>query len=245
MRKIGFYFCLIYLLAASCSEKQTVPNVSIEGNMEGLSKEWIYLDELEPRQVVAIDSVIATEDGSFEFRLFVEDAGFYIIRTARENSMLLLIGEGEEIFLEGDGRFDSALHVTGSEGTGEILEFENFMDHQRRRIDSLAAIYDSGRGSENFFALRDSLDSLYQMIVERQRSYVTDFIKRHPGSLSNLIVINRRLGQSEVFDPKNDFLVLYKVDSLLQQTHPNNKHTLDHHERVGELRGMIFDELRD
>jgi peroxiredoxin len=237
----AFYFILPFILF-SCTDPDLKPNVRVSGIFPGFAGQFVYLEELEPMQAVMMDSSRVNPDGTIEFKLAVADAGFYILRTSKDNSLLLLLEKDEKVFINTtEKQLNPDLVIKGSPGSSQILEFEKFMRFQRSRIDSLALIYNSKRGEEDFFTLKRELDSLYLTYVEDQREYVFKFIDDHPGSLACLIVINRRLGQTEVISEMDDFMHLYRIDSLLQQQYPGNKHVLDHHERVKEIRGRIFD----
>jgi peroxiredoxin len=89
--------------------------------------------------------------------------------------------------------------------------------------------------------IKAELDSVYDIIYLDQRKYVADFVKEHPSSLVSLIVLNRKLGNSEVIDEEKDFHLFHQTDSLLTLNYPNNKHVLDHQKRTKEIRLRIFD----
>ena len=231
------------ILFISCSGPEKMPNVAITGNFPELAGHKIYLEELLPLDMAMIDSVKVNSAGAFRFDLHVDDAGFFVLRTQRVNNLLLLLERDEQVAIRSaGGGFDPFVEISGSSGSIEILGFEKFMDFQRKRIDSLGMVYEAARGKENFHAVKQVLDSLYLTFVQDQRNYVFDFIKDHPGSLASLILINRSLGQTKVIDEEKDYLSLYHIDSLLQLKYPGNKHAADHHDRVLEIKGRIFDQ---
>lgn len=234
---------ILPVLLYSCREQDPGKNASITGSFPVMAGDKVYLEELEPLQTVLLDSAVASKDGSFQFDLAIIDAGFYLLRTTRENQLLLLLNAGEHVTVaSSSGKFDTDVSLEGSPGSSEILDFEKFMQLQRVRIDSLGTVYNEHRGEPGFTEIRDKLDSLYQSYVADQRAYVFNFIDAHPGSLASLIMIYRKLGQAKVIDEEEDFRYLHRIDSLLQLSHPENKHTMDHHERVAEIRGRIFDQ---
>lgn len=241
-RKLIIIISLSYYLI-SCTGPGRQPNVTISGEVPGFAGEMIYLEELEPLNAVLLDSAKITKKGTFDFKVYVDDAGFYVVRTQKENNLLMLLEKDELVTIRTTGNsFGPGTEIEGSPGTKLIEEFEVYMEYQRNRIDSLGMIYNASRGEEDFFVVKEKLDSLFLTYLEDQRKYVFRFIEDHPGSLASLILINRRLGQAEVINEESDFIYLYKIDSMLQLYHPGNRHTLDHHERVKALRGKIFDE---
>lgn len=236
-----FFFAVI-LLVNSCSTDEQQPNVSIKGHFPEMAGMIIYFEELEPLRAVQLDSVKIGEGGDFSFDAVLSDAGFYLLKTSVENRVLLQLEGGEQLELRGDGpTMNDGLQIKGSPGSSQIQEFEVFMSFQRKRIDSLAVVYNDSRGQDDFFTIKQVLDSLYLGYVEDQRTYVFSFLDSHPGSLVNLILINRKLGTTSVIDENDDFLHLYRIDSILQLSYPGNKHVADHHERVKAIRGELFD----
>ena len=226
----------------SCSKKGPMPNTEVDGIFPAMAGRMVYLEELEPRRSVLMDSMLIEGDGLFQFRLRVDDAGFYILHSSDDDNLLLLLEEGEKAVVRSESdAFDTDVSIEGSPGSRYILDFERFMDLQRQRLDSLAEVYEAHRGDEEFLSVKKTLDSLYLSYLDDQRNLVFNFIDTHPGSLASLILINRRLGQAEVIDEEKDYLYLHRIDSLLQISHPGNKHTKDHHERVAEIKGRIFD----
>jgi len=235
-------FCCISLAISSCSDHSQKSNVSITGIIPEFTGQRIYVEELEPLGAVSLDSVEVDAAGKFSFHLLIDEAGFYVLHTIKDNSLILLLEEDENVFVSSsESKFSKGYDVEGSPGSGLVLEFEQFMTFQRKRVDSLAFVYNDSRGEEHFMEVKKILDSLYLQCVEDQRNYVFNFIDKYPGSMVNLLVVNRRLGNTQIIDEKKDFIYLYKIDSMLQINYPGNLHTKDHHERVTEIRGEIFD----
>ncbi len=235
------FFSFLALVVA-CTPAGLEPNVTLRGDFPSAAGAWVYLEEMEPLQTLGVDSVETDERGEFSFELHVPQAGFYLLRSEGGDFIVLLLEPGEEVALRSaTGRIDLTTEAAGSPGTNHLLEFERFMDHQRRRIDSLAQVYNERRGEPGFMELKGKLDSLYLTYFDEQRARVFRFIDRHPGSLASLLMLNRKLGQAEVIDEEEDFIYLHRVDSLLQLSYPDNKHTADHHRRVKAIRARIFD----
>jgi hypothetical protein len=214
----------------------------ISGKLPELSGVWLYLEELDVKNMTLLDSIKIKSDGNFKFGLKVEDAGFYILRTTKENYLLLLLEKGEkaEIFSK-DSLFNTGCEVRDSPGSMLLKDFEIFIAGQKTRIDSLAEAFYQSKDSINFLEKKLELDSIYNLIFENQRNYVMNFINNNPGSLASLIVLNRKLGNNTVLDEEKDFIFFHRTDSGLMITHPENKHTIDHDNRVKEIRGRIFD----
>jgi peroxiredoxin len=214
----------------------------VEGTFPELAGEQILLEELEVRKTIAMDSAVMDEQGRFHFDFEMADAGFYLLKTSDDNLLLLQLEKGEQVKITSNKkRFSDGYEISGSPGSERLGDFEDFMQTQRVRIDSIADIYYDARGRDDFIEVKSRLDSVYAVIVDDHRQYIRNFVKTHPSSLTALIIINRSLGQNNVLDEEKDFKLFHTLDSALMEKYPDNKHALDHHERVKEIQGRIFD----
>jgi len=226
----------------SCQEQKETGDVNIAVSFPALAGEKLYLEELEVRNSILLDSIVIPVDGQFNFQIEIQEAGFYMLRTTLENSIILQLEKGEKaIIASSESDFNIDYKVDGSPGSKLYQEFAQFIQYQKLRIDSLANEYYTSRGTENFLETKARLDSVYEVIFNNQKNYVINFIKEHPNALVTLIVINRKLGNALVLDEEEDFYLFHTIDSLLTLTYPNNKHVQDHHKRTKEIRLRIFD----
>ncbi len=242
MKKFGLYFLLIFLISGSCSTR-TERNVAIvSGTISGLAGSSIYLQELEVKALVMIDSVELNEEGKFRFEVPLEGPGFYILETDTENRITLLLDKNEKVEIQClDSVLNAACSVSGSPGSSLMMGFEDFMLKQKSLIDSLSSVFYANEGSPDFIKKKTELDSAYNKIVETQRTYIKQFINDHAGSLASLLVLNRKLGRNKVLDEEKDYIYFHRIDSALHKLFPENKHVMDHHNRVEEIKGRKFD----
>jgi hypothetical protein len=243
MTKRFLFFLIVGIIFGSCSEnKRSQGSASITGLAPELARQWIYLNELEVKRLVRIDSVKADEKGTFKFEITLAEPAFFILRTSPENrlSLLLDINEKAEIVCQSK-YFIEGVRITGSPGSVLLLDFEKFMIGQKQKIDSLAEVFYAYEDAPDFLSKKLELDSVYSNVMEDQRKYVMDFINEHPGSLASLLVLNRKLGTNKVLDEEEDFIYFHRIDSALTLLYPANKHVADHHNRVEEIRGRKFD----
>ncbi|HPE55836.1 MAG TPA: redoxin domain-containing protein [Bacteroidales bacterium] len=242
MRHFIVYIGLFVFLLIGCKNEPEGIQSIIAGKFPELAEKQLILEELEIRNTRPIDSVTIEKDGSFRFEFPIDDAGFYVLKTSDDNLLLLQLEKGENVNLNcKNALFNKGYEVEGSPGSKLLMDYEFFMAKQHRQIDSLAEVYYNARGKDNFLERKAALDSSYNNIVSKQRDYIYDFGKKHPASLTSLIVINRRLGQNQVLDEEADFKLFHSIDSALMANYPSNKHALDHHDRVKEIQGRIFD----
>ncbi len=240
-RLIYFIFILGII---SCSSEKKSGTVNIFGTLVEMADQTVYLEELDVRTKLLLDSAKTDPKGTFKFAVDIEEDGFYVLRTNKENYILLLLSPKEQVEINSNYIiFEDGFEISGSPGSALLKDFELFMKQQKQRVDSLGRVLYEGQGLDNFYEIKQTLDSIYLNIHEVQRKYVIDFIQQNPGSLASLIVINRKLGNNFVLDEKEDFIYFHKVDSGLLANYPNNKHALDHHDRVEEIRGENFEQF--
>ncbi|MCD4682439.1 MAG: peroxiredoxin family protein [Bacteroidales bacterium] len=236
------FIFILFLAIIACSSEKKSGTIHILGQLPKHSGEYIFLEELDVRKSNLIDSAEIDRDGAFDFEVDIEDAGFYVLRTTRENYILLLVEKEENVEINsGEALFENGCMIEGSAGSKFLMDFEKFMKNQKMIVDSLAIVFQESRGLENFLEIKQDLDSVYMNVFEAQREYVINFIEQNSGSLASLIVLNRKLGNNVVLDEVEDFIYFHKIDSALMVNHPENKHTIDHHKRVEEIRGDKFE----
>jgi peroxiredoxin len=235
---------IILAIIVSCKNETEKANTVIEGNFPGLSGKRLFLDELEVHNVIKLDSVVLGKNGEFRFDRNLSDAGFYLLRNGAGMQILLLLEKGENLELKAKGNpFTDGYEVSGSSGSKLLKGFDGFMDGQKQRVDSLAMVYNEASGSSGFYPQKLKLDSVYEGIVLDQKKYVEGFIKDHPSSLSSLFVLNSKLGNTVVMDEEQDFDLFKTLDSALMIKYPENKHAIDHHKRVLEIKARIYDKF--
>ena len=100
-RKLAIFLASAFIVAG-CGDK----SAEISGILENsLSRQYIFLQELKPNELLNVDSVIISADGSFEFRRKVKFPSFYLLKINQNNFLTMLIEPGEKIKLT--SHFDS------------------------------------------------------------------------------------------------------------------------------------------
>ncbi|MBC8485594.1 MAG: AhpC/TSA family protein [Bacteroidetes bacterium] len=242
MFKRYFFFILIIIAIVSCYREKETGLISITGSFPKYTGEWLYLEELEVRNAVILDSVKINKEGKFVFNLEIEDAGFYILRINKENYLVLQLEKNETVKVNSNNNyFSTGYQVKGSPGSQLLMTFECFMTKQKQRVDSLAYVFKTSQGEPDFYDTKLKLDSIYMIVYNDQRKYVKEFIGKNSGSLASLIIINSKLGNNKVMDEEEDFIYFHRIDSALTINYPENKHTINHHNRVKEIRQKKLD----
>ena len=233
---------LSLLLVTSCISDKEQGSSLVSGNLKAISGKWLYVEELEVNKIKPLDSVQIDLKGNFEIDLQIPEPGFFILKTHSDNYILLLIEPKESITINSTTElFKEGYEIEGSEGSQLLKDFEQFMMSQKWQVDSLAIELNNSKGLENFYEKKMELDSAYFEIFNLQREYVINFAESNPASLTSLLVINRKLGNNKILDEEEDFIYFHRIDSALMSHYPNNKHALDHHNRVQRIRADKYD----
>ena len=227
----------------SCNRDEDTATTVIKGRFSAHSDEYVYLEEIKVHDVIMLDSMKANDKGDFKFMLKQKQDGFYLVKTTKDDSYLVLqLNRGEKVEVDSDSAvFQNGYSVAGSPGSVLLLDFEVFMIKQKVRIDSLYNVFIREQYQPDFLDVKRQLDSIYQVIVDNQKAYIREFIEEHPSSLTTLMVVNRKLGRAEILDEDEDFEYFHKLDSALMIRYPDNDHALDNHERVEKIRLRKFD----
>lgn len=232
-------FSLTLLLFSSilaCNPEKTKQEAVLQGQLKEISNQEIYLKELDIRETYNIDSVKTSADGSFKISFEIANTGFYMLYPKEDYNIVLVISPGENITINGDFTdYNETFTVSGSP---ESELFAAYMKHTRANetvADSLINVLKQYRDDPAFEIVREQHRVIFDSLFEDQKKYVREFVKKNPGNLSSLLVLNRRFGQIPMFSEKNDFEYFQMIDSALMISYPDNKHSLDHHERVKEI----------
>jgi peroxiredoxin len=228
--------CLVFLEQACQSHdpraggREVTINVNL-GNTLGLK--WVYLKELDIKDVRIVDSVDVSQSGKISFHVKTAQAGFYLIETRPNAFITLQVEPGETIDIEADAqKLKNEYQIKGSPGSALVYDYLQHSRVNLMKIDSLKMIFEKARNSDDFPHIRIELDSAYQRIFRDQKDYLRLLIGRNPRSLASLFILNQHFGPNLVLTEKDDFDCFVKLDTALMRIYPTNKHAIDHHERV-------------
>jgi hypothetical protein len=237
MNMTKFLFMVsIMIFVTSC--RQPFNNMAqVKGAFTEASGFKLVLQEMDTREIHAIDSVVLDNKGSFSFSPVIKEPGFWLLKAPTGKILVLMLNAGDMVELTGSARdFPDHVIVKGPE---EIMQLNDFFLHTRlneRRVDSLELLLVEQQDSSGYYQLTQKLDTSFKQIWESQVKYEKEFIDEHPGSLASLVVLNYAFGMSPVLSPEEDFTYYQKLDSTLFMKFPENKHVKFHHQRVLELK---------
>jgi thiol-disulfide isomerase/thioredoxin len=221
MRLLTIIICISLLFSCTKKEKRK----TLHGRLKNSEKSWIYLQKITDKGEETIDSVMSASDGSFEIKNPATSPEFYILRTDPTNLIFLVLNEGENVEVTGDGKdLEKTYKINGSKDSELIQQLRS---HDRLFSDSLNKLFDSLR--VNNPEKKDSIGfALQQVYTSGMEKYASDFIKKNLSSLVSLSATKFVNQQAELE------LMNVLADSL-QKAYPENKYVKDYLTLMAEL----------
>lgn len=187
MKKILFLASALTIL--SCSETDSNNTMIIEGNIEGLKKGKIFLQQYDGEKLINLDSVEAKGDGKFVFKRELEHPEiFYIYLDLNKKEgtdfgdRLPFFGEPKKITINSQyNMFDIHAKIEGSESQ-KILEkySKNMRKFNTRNLELLEQQLNAIKDQKQEKA--DSLNKLSEKNTVRRYLYTLNFAITHPDS---------------------------------------------------------------
>jgi peroxiredoxin len=232
-RKLGILLAAAFIFTG-CGDK----TAEISGILENSSpRQYIFLQELKPNELLNVDSAIVTEDGSFEFKRKVKFPSFYLLKINQNNFLTMLIEPGEKIKMT--SHFDSLNYpvaIIGSKGTKLIADYNNRLLKTRNKLSNLNEIYERNSGRPDVAKVIDSLDKLGDGYLNDMNSYAKKYIDDNVSSLATIPVLYSQLTQDiYILDPQKDLSYFLKVDSSLFREYPEYGPVIDLHNQIKQM----------
>lgn len=223
--------CVIALIFTGCQKNQGL--VEISGQLSPSEGFTLKLSEMDPREMIPVDSVSLNSEGTFQFEFPVAEPGFYILEAANGKIVVLIIHPGDKIVVSGNAEnFPDDIQIKGSQ---EAIELHKFFTETRlleKSIDSLEQVLMSQQDDDNYFEVTSQADTLLRKIWEEQRAREISFIEKNAAKLSSLVVINYAFSVTPTLGMEDDFHYYLLLDSTLSAVFPENKHVQFHKQRM-------------
>ncbi len=235
MNKILLWFLIAGLAISGCKNNNI--NV-INGKLINASlDDFIILDELKGDELVTVDSVQVSEDGSFHLTRKIEYPSFYLIKTDNSNFLTLLLEPGEKINLTAyRDSLNYPITLSGSKGSRLLASYNLKLRNTINKLASLREIYMQNLGKPELPLVIERLDSMAQSYMNEINTYTKDFIDTNINSLVSLVALYQQVAPGEyILQPQNDLEYFIKVDSSLFSIYPDYEPVKALHEQVSEL----------
>lgn len=128
MMKRILFVLIVGLIVVSC-EKSTENTMTLTGNIKGLKKGTLYLQQFQDSTLVNLDSLEIKGDGSFSFAEEVEEPEVFYLYLQKEdnndiNDRITFFGEAGNITINTSwNTFDTNAEISGSKSNDKMVEF--------------------------------------------------------------------------------------------------------------------------
>jgi len=225
---------ILVVIFTACTSRKSDKSI-ITGQFNNASGELLILQALDTKEIHDLDSVTIDASGKFGFQFAPPEKGFYLLKAATGKILVILLDKQDTISLGGNYTdFPDNISFQGKQEATLLHDFFVFTRKNEKAVDSLEMLLVAQQDSAGYYKLTLSLDTAFQKIWYRQKSFEEDFISRNSNSLTSLIVLNYSFGMSPVLSPEEDFGYYLSLDSALSKACPGNKHVIYHHQRVKE-----------
>jgi peroxiredoxin len=231
---------IILLLAISVLSSCKNNTVEISGTLTGpINGEYIFLDELKANDLLTVDSVLISENGTFNFKKEIKSPSFYLIKINDNNFLTTLLEPGEKLNISAHkDSLNFPASVTGSPGTRLMADYNINLRRTINKLSGLNAIYDQNINSPELPAVMETLDSLATSYLAEINFYTKNYIDNNLPSLVCLVALYQQVAPNVyVLNPSKDMKYYLKVDSVLFSRYPEYEPVIALHDQVKELAG--------
>lgn len=238
---------LLFLFAAiiltSCGHRN---QITISGVLENGAGKVIYFEELAPTGPIFLDSITLDSHGAFSFKYDMPYKTFYNLHASQYDYVVLLPDFGEEIQIQ--GCYDSLMMTYTLKGGGDSQLLWQLQRYTNDGIQVLRQIGTQDQANKQmvqngtmtqaqYDAAHAVTDSIYLSTYHEQQNYVKQFIEEHSGNLATIIALYKPFNSNHpLIEPKIDFEYYDLVLQGLEETMPDNPHTLNFKNTVEHVR---------
>lgn len=233
-----FSAIFIALIFAACGNKNSI---TIEGTLENGAGKTIFIEEMAPESRIFIDSIKLDKKGHFKFVYDMPYKTFFNVHVSDIDYVIVLPNPGEKIEITGDyNAFSTTYHLTGSSESLLLWQLQDYSNQGSLTLKEIVDIdqknmelLNNGELSQYEFDVEHSnTDSIYLSTFMDQQKYVVDFIQNNLGSLATLIALYKPFNNRALIDPSDSFEFYEAVLEGLQESMPDNPHTVSFKNQV-------------
>ena len=234
MTKKLIFYLFIVILSAGCKSNIVRISGTVVNSATGV---YIVLDELKSNNLVPVDSVKISSDGTFSFKREIKQPSFYLLKGKENNFLTMLLEPGEKITMKvHSDSLNFPISLKGSKGTELMTEYNKTLRVTIKKLAGLHSIYMQNQDKPELPKVIESLDSLAQIYLGEINTYTRKYIDDNLKSLVSLVALYQQVAQSVyVLNPAKDLKYFLKVDSSMFSRYPNFEPVISLHNQVKEL----------
>jgi thiol-disulfide isomerase/thioredoxin len=234
MNKKFFLYLFAAVMFAGCKNN----GVQITGTIvNSVGGEYIFLDELKSNELLTIDSVKVSDNGTFNFKREITQPAFYLLKSQENNFLTMLLSPGEKIIVKSyRDSLNYPISISGSKGTELMAEYNITLRKTINKLRELEAVYTKNIENPNLSVIMESLDSTANVYLNEINSYTKVYIDKNITSLVSLVALYQQVApRVYVLNPSKDIKYFIKVDSSLSILYPQYEPVTALHEQVQKL----------
>lgn len=178
MKRILFVLC-IAITVVSC-QKSTENTMTVSGNIKGLKKGTLYLQQFKDSTLAILDSLEIKGDGTFSFSKEISEPEVFYLYLDKEdnndiNDRITFFGEPGNITIKTSwNTFDTDVEISGSKSHEKLLEFYEMSS--KFNIKELGLLQQaSGLDTEKDSLVLDSIGGLINRNTVSRYRYALNF----------------------------------------------------------------------
>ncbi|AEM71219.1 hypothetical protein Murru_2180 [Allomuricauda ruestringensis DSM 13258] len=186
MMKRILFVLLVGLTVLSC-EQPTENTMIVSGNIKGLKKGTLYLQQFKDSTLAVLDSLEIKGDGAFSFSAEVDEPEIFYLYLKKEdnndiNDRITFFGESGNILINTAwNTFDTNVEISGSKSHEKLLEFYEMASKFNIKQLTLAQQASTPELQEDSVAL-DSIQRLMNQNTISRYRYALNFGLNNGGS---------------------------------------------------------------
>lgn len=206
-RRLLTLLAVTAIMVFSCKNR---PNSAVEGILRNSEKKSLKLEYLNINKTQLIDSIRVNKDGSFRFKLFIEQPGLYIIKSENGKIINLLISPGEKIKIDGDYlEIDKKYSISGSPDSEFLRQLVEKLSDTRNQLKMLDATFRNNTNLTEFQA--NEYYNRRNEIIKDQRDFSISFIIEHLSSMASIYALYQKLSPEELVLNENRDIQYMKI----------------------------------
>jgi peroxiredoxin/uncharacterized protein YlaN (UPF0358 family) len=241
MNKKLLLFFIAGLTISGCKNNINEINGKLINSIKG---DYIFLDELKSNELLTVDSVKVSDDGTFSLSRKIDFPSFYLLKADNSNFLTLLLEPGEKIELTAyRDSLNYPVSVSGSAGTKLMADYNDRLRETIGKLSALRSVYMQNLEKPELPLIMERLDSLAQGYLNEINLYTKKYINENITSLVSLVALYQQVAPGEyILNPEKDLDYYVKVDSSMWILYPDYEPVKSLHEQVGEMISIVSEQ---
>ena len=224
---VNCFFVLIFSFFVSCDQNKELKNdfFNLSGTIQNSTESYLLLSEVGKSGFTQNDTLLIDEKGKFSKNIEMKEQSLYSLSLGNEYIVICpTIGEQITIKANADN-FSGTYSIEGSHESELLKELNKENYNIRLSLKSMSEEL-SKADTAKLDSVKTSILEKFMQMKQYQEKISADYIEKNKGSLTTLIALYRTFDGIPLFDHRQSLDMHKKVLADLEQTLPNNQHTL-------------------